>query len=506
MSWLDKAIGFVSPQAAYQRQSWRLANEALTVHAGAVRAYAAADRSRLSADRFTTGGSADAALAGDLAEMRNRSRQMYRDNPLMRSAVVNLLGWLIGDGIEIVPVHPDKAVAKKAREIWKAAASARVWGDGQDFYGSQVLRAAEMIKGGEGIAMWMPEGRLPDARLALYQADYVDTTKNEVLKGGGRIAMGVEYDRRGTEVATWFFENHPGDLLATFSLKSVRVPARRYQRLFWRTDVGQSRGVPWDHAGQGKAHDIDALKEAIRTKKRVEACLALVVRRDDDGKTGPIGAQAKNASGLTEETLRPGMILNAGLSGGLDIVNPSSSGEAEGFMRGEVRDFAVAIGVPYFILSGDVSDANYTTLRADLIAFFKRLDLWQHHTLSPAFEDDFLRVMRREAFRTGDMRLLKVTASVVLPDRPMVDPLKDGLAEKMDVRGGFKSMKRSLAERGVDWTEQVEDIREFNALCGEDVVLDTNPGATNNNGAAQPNVTVGERAALDDMVNRLLEA
>lgn len=81
--WLGEVIGWVSPRAAYNRRAWRMASSALAQHD---RAYQAAERSRLSADRFTMGGSFDAAVASDLDEMRRRSRQSFRDNPLMKSA------------------------------------------------------------------------------------------------------------------------------------------------------------------------------------------------------------------------------------------------------------------------------------------------------------------------------------------------------------------------------------------------------------------------------------
>lgn len=483
---VGSVLRLISPRAAYEREVWSMAYDALREERSA---YAAAGRGRLLADWNPGAGSPDAALATDLGTLRRRHRQMYRDNPLFRSAVVNLLGYLIGDGIEIRPVHRNSDVARRALEIWREAAMAPAWGDGQDFYGAQVLRAAEMIKGGESVTVWMPDDEVADAWQMILPGDFIDSTKNELLDDGGRIVMGVEYDKRGRRRALWLYETHPGDLLAPLNLKSVRVPIDRVGHMYWRTDAGQSRGAPWGHAGLVRLHHAEETAEAIRVKKRVESCLALLVHRGASDRESSIGPVRKGADGRRFEELRPGMVAYTDEGESVTVVNPSSSGEADTFYKAQTREWCVSIGVPYHIVTGDVADANYSSLRADIVPFHKRLDLWQHHVLAPELVSDFLRVMRREALRRGDLELLNVRGEPVMPERPWVDPLKDQLALEMEVRGGWESMPNSLAQRGRDWREVQDEQAEWNQEAdAKGLVFDTDPRRVNGSGGLQPAV------------------
>jgi capsid protein len=86
-------------------------------------------------------------------------------------------------------------------------------------------------------------------------------------------------------------------------------------------------------------------------------------------------------------------------------------------------------------MTGDVSQANYSSLRAAMLGSWALLDDWQQnvfipHLVRPAVN----RRMRRLALETGDQRYLDVGINYALPVRRFVDPIKDLTAEIMEIR------------------------------------------------------------------------
>ena len=123
---LGDLMGVFAPKAAYERAAWRQAHAALRdLSVRSERAYAAAKRDRLTNDWFARGSSADAELALDLPTLRNRSRQMVRDNTYAAAALRNLTAALVGDGISARAVHSEDSVASVAQQAWDDWPAAR---------------------------------------------------------------------------------------------------------------------------------------------------------------------------------------------------------------------------------------------------------------------------------------------------------------------------------------------------------------------------------------------
>lgn len=487
MPWIDDLIGVFSPRAAYQRAAWRQAHDSMKRLNDGARAYDGAARGRLTADWRAGRGSADAEIISDLPTLRERCRQMVRDNSYAAAGVRNLTAALVGDGIEPRAVHPDEKTAALAQQVWKAWAESRVDGR-EDFYGVQRLAVRSMIEGGEALIQWRPKSGEPDARLLLLEGDFLDHTRTQLLRDGGRIVGGVEYDANGARAAYWIFPHHPGDTLGGMARQSVRTPALDVDHLFEATRIGQSRGVPWFHAGLRRLRDVTDIEDAIRIKRRVEACLAVFRSPSDSGAGSPFGKQETQTTGQVWETLTPGMIIQ-GLPGeSVTAIQPSNNGDGDAFLRGQLMAVGASIGVPYHVLTGDVSQANYSSLRAAMVVYWALLDDWICNTIVPQLcAPAWGRVMLKAALKLGKPELAQVTASWTPAPRAWVDPLKDVTAEIMEVRAGFSSVPESLSSRGKDWRTAFKETREVNALIDAlGLAFDTDARRVNGSGALQP--------------------
>jgi lambda family phage portal protein len=495
----DWAVGVVSPRTMRQRMAERAKAEMIetaTRSATGRRGYDAARHSRLTQGWRAGPGSADAEISPDLATLRNRSRDLARNNPYVASAVRQLVANLVGDGMEARAVHPDPHIQKLAQGIYLGWAKSKV--DGwNDFYGVQGIAVRAMIESGDVLQLWSAANGVPDAVLTLIEGDQLESPQAGLLNRGPRIIDGVEYGgTAGARAAYHILEEHPGDRLRGFVKKSRRIDAQHVDHLFEQTRPGQSRGVPWLCPSIRKLRELEDLANAILTKKKLQACIGIIrtlsADEADEVDTGtevaegdehPVGSGSPALDRMT-----PGMVVE-GLPGEeFTTIAPTADGDSDVFFRQELRSVAASLGIPDYLMTGDVSQANYSSLRAALVAFYKLLDHWQQNIIIPRLLDPaFARIMRREALLRREPRLAEVTAVWTPPPREWVDPIKDVAARIMEQRAGYKNMPEALAERGIEWREHFEEAAMVNSEIDRlGLVFDTDPRKINGTGALQP--------------------
>jgi lambda family phage portal protein len=489
MALLDDLIGVFSPKAAAERLAYRGAYEAQKRLQAQARRYEGADRGRLAGRHKATFGSADAEMFPDLPYLRANQRQLIRDNPYATTALRNLTCDLIGDGITTRAEHPDPKIRQIAQDYWDKQAEARIWG-GEDFYGHQKLATRGMIEGGDTLTIWEADDLGPDGRVKLLEAEYLVAVRDQLLPDGGKIIQGVEFDKTGQVVAYHIYQRHPGDrLYPGNNFQTLRIEAQYADHLFEPLRPGQTRGAPWFHAAISRLRDINDLEESLRIKRRVEACLAVFRTPGESGQTSPLGEKTVQTDGTpTWENLRPGMVVTGQPGETLTVVNPNSSGGDDALLRYQLMTTMACMGVPYHVGTGDVSQANYSGLRADDIPYRRRLNDWGWNTIVPrTITPAFNRVMRRAALLLRKPELLQVVGKHTLPPRAWVDPLKDGQAELMEIRSIPGAMDIAMAERGMDLPTAIKRQQEINAMIdAAGLVLDSDPRRSNGMGGLQP--------------------
>lgn len=481
----DRLIAAISPKMAFEREAYRTGLAEMQGE----RAYAAAARGRKTADWRTTNGSANQELITDLPTLRSRHSQMIRDNPYVKSAHRNLVANIVGTGIEARAVHPDPVVQAEAQAIFSAVALEPMDVEGvEDFYGEQKLGVAAMIERGDSISLYHPEGREPDRVVEQMEGDQIDGAQNRRLQNGGRIVAGVQYDARGRREGFHILDHHPGDQIAWLGTTSRFVPARDVDHVFERVRIGQARGVPWFHAGLLTVRNVSDTEEAIRIRKRVESCLT-VFRKAGEGNTpSRLGTTTTQTEGPAWERISPGTVINGKPGESIEVINPSTSGDGDGFLRGQMMAASAGFGVPYHVVTGDVSQANYSSLRASMVVFWALLDDWVFNTVVPRqCNPRFRRIMRREAVRRGNAKLLEVRAEWTPPKRSWVDPLKDITAEIMEARSFPGGLNAAMAARGRDLRQALAEQADINALIDQlGLALDSDPRRVNGSGGLQP--------------------
>jgi lambda family phage portal protein len=483
-SMFDHVLLALAPQAGLRRLQAKASAAAL------LRAFEGASRDRRLGSWRTpsTGPNSENEVA--LEVLRNRARDLTRNNKIVASAVMQFAGQTVGTGINPRAVDDRKSLRQKANDAWARFVDTCDPEGQQDFHGIMSTTAGTLFRDGECLHLWLdgPSGA-PYSQIRVLEADHLDESRTSVPQSQtDRRAGGVEFDRWSRRLAYWLYPVHPGETnVIRIPGQSERIEARFVDHYYHVARPGQIRGVSWLAPSIVSLRGLDDVTEATIWRKRIEACIGLVVRSPEiQGSIPVVGTQTTDSKGRTEESLAPGKILRFGPGEDATAFQPSSSSDTIDFMRSQLYAFCATTGIPYHAVTGDVSQANYSSLRAATLAGYVLLDMVQWLVLAPRIKAAWRRVMEREALLTGERRLETVRCELSMPVRPWVDPVKEITAKIMEIRAGLQAMPDALAERGMNWEQQLAEIEAFlKALDAAQIVLDIDPRKINHAGAAQ---------------------
>lgn len=450
---LDRTIAAISPQWALKRQRARAAIELLG------RSYDGAKTGRRTGGWIAGAASADSEISAGIVKLRDRSRDVIRNNPYGQRALNIFSTNVIGTGIVA-----KAAGAQTEWDIWCRQCDA----DGLlDFYGIQGLVARTLFESGEVIVRFRArreeDGLIVPLALQVLEPDYFDTTRMGSTTGGGWIKDGIEYGALGQRVAYWLYNQHPGDAgRLGKTLESRRVPAEDVLHIFERNRPGQNRGVPRLASALLKMRDLDDYEEAELVRKGIEACFAAFVTSEDEGQT--LGAAEARSDGARIESLAAGMIQY--LKPGQDIKfgSPESNGGYADYTRTQLRAIAAGIGLTYEQLTGDLSGVNYSSIRAGLVEFQRTVEALQWLVIVPMLLDPVWKRWSALAYATRAVKTkLPETIRWTPPKRQWVDPLKDVNAARNEIGASITSISETIRARGEDPEKVFAEIAEERA-------------------------------------------
>lgn len=488
-NWLDRAIEAVSP-------SWALArarDRAILQSAQGILSRGGYEGARAdwrgSSWRPEPGGP-NTSLYGDLQHLRNRARSLVRNNPLAKRSINILTAHTVGTGIR--PSWPKASKSSRARlksewERFVDNADAR----GQvDAYGLQEQAVRGMFEGGETLALreTRRKGGQGYLRYLLIEGEQLDHNREGVFEGHP-TRLGVALDKNWHEVAGyWLFPQNPSDaLLWGVYPYSKFVPAEGIVHLYRIRRPGQMRGVPELAASLQVMRDLADYTESALVKARIEACFSAFVTSQDD-RVGTL-AQRKDERGRNFATLSPGMIQRLDQGEDIKFAQPTTSSDFGSFLLHSKMEAASGAGVTYDQATGDLRQANYSSLRAGKVEFKREVEMLQHLTVIPQYCKPIYRAFERFSADFGRLKPvdLEIRPEWVTPAWEPIDPKKDLEADILAVRSGRLSLGEFIAGWGRDPHEQIEEIAEFNRLIDEfSLTLDTDPRKVARAGQAQP--------------------
>lgn len=462
--------------------------------------YKGAAPSRSKADWTISSQGPNATVEASLPVLVARHRDLVRNDPHIKRVVSIYVHALVGTGIMATAKHDGtdagKALAADADRIWEAISRRGVI----DAIGVDTMEALQATQAREWMSGNVFVRRVLDRsspvvpmRIQVLEGDMLDTDKVGTLDNGHRVKQGIETNAIGRIMAYWMRGEHPGESVYGAS-KSVRVEARDVVHLKLPDRPNQLRGVPITSAVMATKKDLADFEAYTLIQKKTESLVVGVITRepyseynlpsdaapeyDEQGREvepDVIVPGVVNSDGDLVGSMTPGQWL--GVDAGVDVRfnQPQIASNYDTFKRSHLQSAAVGTSVSYEQLSGDFSNANYSTMRGGLLEFWAEIDalLWNYFV--PA-QDVIWGWVMEAAWLAGLLPTYAVQADWQGPARPSIEPDKDVIADTIKVRNGWKDEDDVIKAEGYHpekLRRKIQETREERARYG--VVSDADP-------------------------------
>jgi len=428
---------------------------------GRTRAFDAAGGGRRWESAKTVDGLNAAILAGATTAAR-RAGWHARNNPWVAAAVDSLVGNVVGAGIKPQSTHPDRAVRERLQALWLRWTDHADPAGLADFYGLQAMAVRAMVESGESFARLRvaSDTTAIPLHIELLDREQVPSDLHREIGGGARIRAGIEFDSAGRRVAYRVSSFRPGDPLGAVRMDPIRVPAADCIHLFKPLAAGQLRGITWLAPVLLRLHELDQFEDAALVKAKVAALFTGFIT-DPDGTVG--GLSGASNAGVLQVGMEPGSLIPLPPGADIRFSNPTEHDAYAPFVKNHLRAVAAGMGMPYELVSGDLEGVTYSSIRAGLIEFRRRVEQLQHNVVVHLFCRPVWERFVRLAVLSGELpaRDFDRDPAVYLgcewlpPKFDYVDPKKDVEAEILAIDAGLKSRTQAISERGYD-AEQVD--------------------------------------------------
>jgi lambda family phage portal protein len=459
--------------------------------------YAGAAVSRLTSDWIAAPMSADRAIRGDLRLLRDRSRQLVRDNAYAQRYVDMQAENIIGpDGIKLqclirgadgktLDLEANRAI-EAAFDDWALPEHASV--DGLLSLTEIAALAVQAWKqDGEAlIRLWDGFPNKHGFALQVLDADLLDHTLDRApAEGVNEIRMGVERDQWGRPVAYHLWTRHPQDVHGTVQTRE-RVPAADVVHLYTVRRPGQTRGVPAFACVMADLNMLAGYQEAELVAARTAAAQMFFITQEADA-----AGVDPDPDGETEipTEAEPGTGWKLGPGESVEQFDPQHPVAAFGaFVKSIMRAIAAGLGVSYSALTGDLESVNYSSIRDGSLKerdAYKRAQRWISLML---YRRAYLRWLRMAQI-SGAVPVQHARAAAAAEARgaahrwlargwPWIDPEKDIRAAALEVAHGFNTRSDVCAANGRDHETVLEGLaREQKLADKHGVTLATAEGA-----------------------------
>lgn len=446
------------------------------------RAYAGANQGRLFSDFVASSRSADEEIKGALKVLRNRCRDLTRNNAYARRFISLAKANTVGDrGVTLqVKARNDNGamdnLGNDQIEIsWKR------WGrmgqcsvDGKiSWVDAQRLFIENLVRDGEVLVRLVKYPNDFGFALEFIESDLLDEEYNVTLPNGHRIRMGVELDSFNRPIAYHLFTAHPGDNSTMWMGKSYnRIPADKMIHAFLPERAMQTRGAPWMSPVIADLKMLNGYREAELVAARVGASkMGFFTSPAGDGFT-PDDTENKvpimEAEPGTFHQLPDGVQFQQ-----FDPTHPTTA--FADFEKAILRGIASGLGVSYTSLANDLEGVSYSSIRQGAL---EDRDQWKiiqdfliQHFVEPVYRAFLLSIMQNAVINIPASRFDKFAEATVFRARGFqwVDPLKEMNASVVGLQNGLLSMQDIANQQGRDVEEifdQIQAEKEMAARYG----------------------------------------
>jgi lambda family phage portal protein len=484
MNLIDKTIAIFNPIKAAQRDH---ARKVLALLGDS--SFTGASQTKRSMRHWSIKQSSDPdeEIIPELEDLRARSRDLYKNNPIASGAVKTALTNIVGSGLrlqsridrEFLGMTDDEA------DKWESDVERqfRLWAENNDadagrrlnFYEIQELAFLSYLQSGEVFAL-LPlikrKGTSSNLRIQLVESDRVCNQYH--MADTDKMASGIEIGVYGEPLAYWILAKPTSFYNSKEEWK--RIPAFGIQtgrqnviHLYRQDRPFQRRGLPFLTPVIETLHMVGKYTESELMGSLISSMFTVFVKtmtgnNDILGNAFPDTEFAKDD---TKYEIGNGAIVGLAENEDVSFANPARPNvQFDAFVQSLLRQIGMALEIPYELLIRHFQ-SSYSASRAALLEawkFFRVRRKWFANKFCQPIYEEFLidsilnnRISAQGFFDNIQIQRAYSGAEWIGPAPGQIDSVKETKAAEMRVTSGFSTYSEETAAIvGGDWERKIK--------------------------------------------------
>ena len=427
--------------------------------------------------------SIDDILKNDIRRLRDRCRDLSRNNEFVRRYINLMKTNVIGShGIKLQVRSKDanQNLDYVANNIIESRWRRWILKDNCDlskrlgWLDMQNLLVQTLFTDGEVLIQFV-ENADNDFKFAInfLDCDLIDENRNG-HNGNNEIRMGVEFDSRTKRpIAYYLFDKNPYEyFMHSGTKRSSRVSAENLLHIYIPERANQSRGYSPISSVLKELKMLHAYAEAELVASRVNAsAMGFITSPSGDAYTG---------EDTSSDGFSPMMNVEAGtiqqLPSGADFkkfdtTHPTTAFDP--FIKSILRQISAGLNVSYNDLSNDYSSVNYSSIRQASLNdrdYYKTIQQFViNHFCKPVYErwlKMYLTIGDEQLSPLPMSKYNKFNDTVFIPRAfDWIDPLKEMNANVVGLKAGVVSLQDVVSKTGRDVEEHFEQLEKEKKLA-----------------------------------------
>lgn len=491
---LERTIATISPSWAFERRratallevqeiSRQFEAKYQTQVKELERMYSGASYGPLTENWHSNYNSARAEVSFDIKQLRNRMRDLVRNDGYAFAAINSLASNIIGKGIRpsfSAISEQGKTVKKKIQRPFLDWCGSKEcdYVNELNFYGLQQLIIKGTAESGECLIVRRYTGRGKNTKLALQvlEVDFiVDWLTNSSLgKGfpeGTYCLNGVYYDKNARVYGYEVYEEHPGDSLKVRGYAHNFISADDAVLIYNADRPGQTRGTPWGASVMLEHKLLNNYELAQSHRQTIAASYAAFVKTMNPAEFGAPGpnkfthSSEVNYRNMDGERIKPGSIQYLLPGEDVTLATPPPVDGYDEYIKSRLKKMARGWRLSYEVLSGDLSEVNFSSGRMGWLEMMRFIESVQSLIMIPKLCDVVFTWWIETEQLKGNFSFdisEHVRCDWTPPRREMIDPVKETKAMIDQMQAGLLAWADAVRQMGGDPDLQMDLIAETN--------------------------------------------
>lgn len=297
INWLDRLIGFFSPETAYKRIAYR-------------QAYSAGEMHRRQDGWMPVDGNAERLNTMSREIVRRKARDLERNSDIMNALLAAFERNVVGSGFVPQADTGDEELNNQIERVFREWCKPKNCDiSGVQSFNEMCNMIVRRLKVDGGILLLKTYGGNKSCPFQLQTREVSDLDGYSLgyQRNGKHLVSGIEVDDYGKPLAYWIKQEMPD---GWSSLETKRIPADKVIALWEKKSPSQIREMSPMAQTITRIADAEDYLGTVSLKEKILACFGVFIKRAIPSNSG-LGRGTNKVdirTGLPRKTVTPGMI------------------------------------------------------------------------------------------------------------------------------------------------------------------------------------------------------